>query len=156
MANGRTTALTVYLDLCCLNRPFDDQTQLRTRLEAETITPILARIRTDEWQWLTSGAVAFGLDAGPTGTRRQWIEQLLRLAIESVPISPPVSERSRQPVALDARALDALHPACAESGGADVLLTTGDQFLRTARRNAARPRVHVPNPVSWLHEVTAT
>jgi len=25
----------VYLDLCCLNRPFDDQTQERIRLETE-------------------------------------------------------------------------------------------------------------------------
>lgn len=27
--------MKVYLDACCLNRPFDDQTQGRIRLEAE-------------------------------------------------------------------------------------------------------------------------
>ena len=29
--------MRLYLDSCCLNRPFDDQNQLRVRLEAEAI-----------------------------------------------------------------------------------------------------------------------
>jgi predicted nucleic acid-binding protein len=156
MASTATTAHTVYLDVCCLNRPFDDQTQLRIRLEAEAITLILTRVRAGVWRWLTSGAVEFELNAGPTGPRRQWIEQLLRFASESAPISPPVVARAQQLVALGFRALDALHLACAESGQADVLLTTDDQFLRVARRNAARLHVTVHNPVSWLQEVSAT
>jgi hypothetical protein len=28
---------TIYLDLCCVNRPFDDQHQARVRLEAEAV-----------------------------------------------------------------------------------------------------------------------
>ncbi|BAY02118.1 hypothetical protein ACOWPH_21415 [Anabaena sp. PCC 7938] len=31
----------IYLDVCCLNRPFDDQTQWRTRLETEAILEII-------------------------------------------------------------------------------------------------------------------
>ena len=27
----------IYLDVCCLNRPFDDQTQERIRLESEAV-----------------------------------------------------------------------------------------------------------------------
>jgi hypothetical protein len=30
-----------YLDGCCLNRPFDDQSQPRVRLEAEAVLSIL-------------------------------------------------------------------------------------------------------------------
>ena len=33
----------IYLDVCCLNRPFDDQSQPRIRLESETILIILAQ-----------------------------------------------------------------------------------------------------------------
>jgi hypothetical protein len=33
----------IYLDVCCLNRPFDDQRQDRIRLEAEAIERILDR-----------------------------------------------------------------------------------------------------------------
>ncbi len=33
--------MKIYLDVCCLNRPFDDQTQDRIHLEAETILTIM-------------------------------------------------------------------------------------------------------------------
>ena len=50
---------------------------------------------------------------------------------------------------------DALHIACAESGGADVLLTTDDKLLRRAIRFSAQLRVRVENPHTWLQEVRA-
>ena len=36
--------MTIYLDNCCLNRPYDDQTAPRVRLEAEAIEMILAAV----------------------------------------------------------------------------------------------------------------
>ncbi|WP_420642969.1 hypothetical protein [Candidatus Leptofilum sp.] len=33
--------MKIYLDVCCLNRPFDDQTQDRMRLETEAIDVFL-------------------------------------------------------------------------------------------------------------------
>lgn len=39
----------IYLDVCCLNRPFDDQTQERIRLEAEAVRLILANCQTGEY-----------------------------------------------------------------------------------------------------------
>lgn len=38
----------IYLDVCRLNRPFDDQTQERIHLEAEAILVILSRIEKGE------------------------------------------------------------------------------------------------------------
>jgi hypothetical protein len=38
----------IYLDVCCLNRPFDDQTQERIRLEAEAVLHILAIVQYHE------------------------------------------------------------------------------------------------------------
>ncbi len=147
---------TVYLDVCCLNRPFDDQAQPRIRLETEAIALIMARVRDrdHEWRWITSTAIDVELSEGPSGTRRQWIEQLLTHAEESVPISNNEVTRARELVALGFRALDALHVACAEQGNADVLLTTDDRFLSAARRAVSQLRVAVKNPVKWLEEVT--
>jgi len=45
---------TIYLDACCLNRPFDDQSQPRVHLESEAVLIILARLKTREWEWLGS------------------------------------------------------------------------------------------------------
>jgi len=36
--------MKIYLDACCLNRPFDDQSQARIRVESEIIIFILSRI----------------------------------------------------------------------------------------------------------------
>ena len=49
---------------------------------------------------------------------------------------------------------DALHIACAESGGADVLLTTDDRMLRLAKRHSAQLQVRVENPYTWLQTIT--
>jgi len=42
------TSATVYLDVCCLNRPFDDQTQDRIHLESEAVLLILKHIENEE------------------------------------------------------------------------------------------------------------
>lgn len=42
--------LQIYLDVCCLNRPFDDQRQDRVRLESEAILLILAHCEAGGWQ----------------------------------------------------------------------------------------------------------
>ena len=36
--------MKVYLDVCCLNRPYDDQTQDRVHLECEAVLLILSRL----------------------------------------------------------------------------------------------------------------
>lgn len=40
--------------------------------------------------------------------------------------------------------------ACAESGAADVFLTTDDKLLRRAIRLAEQLRIPVANPLNWL------
>ena len=36
--------MRIYLDNCCLNRPFDDQSKMRIRLEAEAVLFIQGKI----------------------------------------------------------------------------------------------------------------
>ena len=49
--------------------------------------------------------------------------------------------------------LDALHIAYAESGGADILLTTDDRMLRRAKHFRSQLRVRIENPYTWLEEI---
>ena len=46
--------MRIYLDSCCYNRPFDDQTQERIHLESEAILTILNRGRTGAYAMLTT------------------------------------------------------------------------------------------------------
>ncbi|MEK7404796.1 MAG: hypothetical protein AAB225_06780 [Acidobacteriota bacterium] len=56
--------MRVYLDVCCLNRPFDDQRQDRIRLEADAVERVLERLHVREWEWIGSDAIA--LEIGNT------------------------------------------------------------------------------------------
>jgi len=44
----------LYLDVSCLNRPFDDQSQARIRLESEAITIILDQCANGVWDQVSS------------------------------------------------------------------------------------------------------
>ncbi|WP_222597825.1 hypothetical protein [Euhalothece natronophila] len=52
----------MYLDVCCLNRPFDNWQQERIRLEGEVILTIIDRFRLQQWQLVTSEAVEVELE----------------------------------------------------------------------------------------------
>ncbi len=53
------------------------------------------------------------------------------------------------------RAFDALHVACAESGGAEALLTTDDRLRNRAVRHQDKIALRVENPAKWYSEVIA-
>lgn len=144
----------VYLDACCLNRPFDDQTQDRIHLEAEAILLILTRLEAVKWQWLGSEALDFEIGQTPDPQRRNRVKLLAAHAHRVVVIEKLEVERAQQLVALGFQALDALHLACAESGAADVFLTTDDKLLRLAAVLSEQLRVRVANPLAWIREVT--
>ena len=57
--------MRIYLDVCCLNRPFDDQTQDRIHLESEAVILILKRVRSGNWEWISSEAVDFEVRQTP-------------------------------------------------------------------------------------------
>ena len=62
--------IRIYLDVCCLNRPFDDQRQDRVRLESEAVLLILSRIENGEWEWVSSQVVDLEIQRTPDPDRR--------------------------------------------------------------------------------------
>ena len=144
----------IYLDVCCLNRPFDDQEQDRVRLESEAVLLILKHCETGEWRWVSSPVVHHEVDAIPNRDRRHRINTILKKASEHVPLSNAAVERGEEVKGLGIKTYDALHVACAEHARAEVLLTTDDRFLRAAVRNTHQLRVRVENPLTWLQEVS--
>ncbi len=143
---------TIYLDACCLNRPFDDQSQPRVHLEAEAVLIILARLKTREWEWLGSTVLALEINQITEPARKARIQLLMTAIQRSVFVQTAEHNRGKELSALGLPAVDALHLACAESGGADVFLTTDDRLLRQAKRMATQLRVRVENPLTWIKE----
>ena len=50
--------MLLYLDSCCFNRPFDDLSQIRVRLEAEAVEWILDESRSGRFTVVTSSIIS--------------------------------------------------------------------------------------------------
>jgi predicted nucleic acid-binding protein len=143
----------IYLDVCCLNRPFDDQTHNRIHLEAEAVIIILTKLQEGQWQWISSQVVDFEIEQTPDPEKRNRVKRLASDAHRSVDVGQGQLERAEYLESLGFHAYDALHLACAEVGMVDVFLTTDDKLLRLARRLSEQLRIRVENPLTWLQEV---
>lgn len=146
---------TIYLDLCCVNRPFDDQRQPRVRLEAEAVLGLLQLARLGELTWVGSSVLDLESSRNPDADRRRRVEALLSVATSRVTAGPSERQRGRDVQNLGFRPFDALHIACAESAGAEVLLTTDDRLRNLAVRVQANLALRVENPAKWYPEVIA-
>ncbi len=123
------------------------------RAEAESVEQILRMIREGLVIWVSSAVLGLEVGRDPIADRRRCAEALLAFAGETVIPAAAEAERARDLQQHGFGAFDALHLACAESGGTEVLLTTDDGLWSRARRVSSLLGVRVENPVSWLMEL---
>ncbi|MDZ4686628.1 MAG: PIN domain-containing protein [Planctomycetaceae bacterium] len=146
--------MRLYLDACCLNRPFDDQSQLRVRLEAEAIRTIFQLCTEGLHQWIGSAVLLMELGRTPDEQRRQRTTDLLELADVLAESDPADRARARELALLGFGDFDAAHLATAERLACDVFLTTDDRLIKKAHSLApALLRIRAMNPLSWLQEI---
>ena len=144
--------MKLYLDVCCLNRPFDGQSQNRVRLEAEAALSILELAESGELEIIGSDIIDDELSEIPDNERREKVELLLALASSRVALTLTIEQRAIELQKWNIAPLDALHLASAESARADYFLTTDDDLLRRAKR--AGLKVKIENPAKWLIQQT--
>jgi predicted nucleic acid-binding protein len=140
----------IYLDVCCLNRPFDDSSQDRIRLEAEAVLSIYRKCRLGEWTLLTSEVIESELRQTPDTQRVALIMAALALAAEKALWDSALKQRAVELVTLGLKPFDAVHLASAEAIAADVFLTTDARLIRKAIRYQTSLNVLVSNSVTWL------
>ena len=145
-------SMKIYLDTCCLNRPFDDQRQPRIRLESEAVTLILEKIRQREWFWIGSEILLYEIEQTVNAERKERLLFLVREVNEYLELNEKTLERAEKLSALGFGEYDALHLSAAENSNVDVFLTTDDQLQKLADKNKKRLSLIVINPVKWLEE----
>jgi len=142
--------MKIYLDVSCLNRPFDDQAQARVRLESEAVTLILEKIDAGRWEQVSSRMAEIEILAIPNEVRRRRVLQLLPGS--RMELGPTVFDRARQLVEQGLQAADAVHVAAAEGLQTDVFLTCDDRLLARCQQIADDLTIAVANPLKWLEE----
>lgn len=144
--------MIIYLDVSCLNRPFDDQLQTRIRLESEALTIIFDRMDKKFHRQVSSEMAAIEIAAMSDLDRRRRVRALLPPGRDIMPLNEAIFDRAKQLERRGFKAADAVHVAAAEALRADVLLSCDDRMCAAARRNAPALRVRVANPLTWLQE----
>jgi len=141
--------MKIYLDVCCLNRPFDDQSNLRVHLESEAVKTILSLCEQTQWQLLSSEVIEFEIANTIDEDKRTQLQQMTAMATLIPPLTTEVLARAQFLETAGLTVFDAMHLACAETH-ADIFLTVDDKFLKKAR---SLTRLGVNNPLKWLEEV---
>lgn len=125
--------MRIYLDVCCLNRPFDDQRQERIRLEAEAVLLILERCQKGHWELVGSEAIQFEITQIPDEERRQKVMALAKLIRETVIVNQEIVNRATSLEKNSVPVMDAIHLSCAEAAKVNIFLTTDDRLLKKAK-----------------------
>ena len=140
----------MYLDNCCLNRPFDDQRQMRVRLEAEATLCIQEHIRRGTLELVWSYMLDFENAANPFEERRTTISRWRQYATRDVEGTPLILQHANSLAGMGLKAKDALHIACAIAGVCPYFVTTNDDILKR------RPDVHditLIDPTAFVREM---
>jgi hypothetical protein len=139
--------MLVYLDICCFNRPFDDQSQLRVRLEAEAKLSIQEKIRAGSIKLAWSYMVDFENTANPFEERSNAILKWRSLATKDTDASPDIIATAERLNHLGFGKKDSIHLACAIATGCDCFLTTDDGVLK--RRRLVN-EIAILNPLDYV------
>ncbi len=141
--------MRLYLDTCSLNRPWDDQSQVRIHLEAEAVIYILDAIRRGVDELVTSDYLLAEIHDISDPVRRADVLALLEPASLHVPQHPVIDTRALSFATWSIKGYDALHLAAAEAAQCDYLLTTDDRLLRRSQRAGSALRVKILNPFDY-------
>lgn len=143
--------MKIYLDNCCLNRPFDDQSFPRIRLESEAVKTILSLCEQSDWMLLGSDVLNYEIQKITNPSKREYLQLITSSAELNIKLQTSLRERAKYFEQKGIKAFDALHLACAEAH-ADVFLTTDDRFLKNINKLDS-VNLKAANPLAWIQEI---
>lgn len=125
--------MRIYLDNCCYNRPYDDQTQLRISLESQAKLHIQDMVKDGKLELAASYVLTYENSRNRFEVKRTAISRFLE-DNASFYIDANYSEQAASIAEgiqqTGVKAMDALHTACAIIAHCDYLLTTDDRLLK--------------------------
>ena len=142
------SAQKIYLDSCCYNRPFDDQTQISLRLETEAKLYIQSGIREKKYSMVWSYMHDYENNDNPYEERRNAIKPWKEMADCYCPSSDDILKTGHTIMGLDIKPKDALHLACAINSNCDYFITTDKKLT-----NKTVAGIRIVNPIDFVREM---
>ena len=142
--------MRVYLDNCCFNRPYDDQSQLRIQMETQAKLEIQQQIRDEILELATSYILEAENAVNPYERKRidiqAFMDKYTKAFISEIQ-DKAVREQAAKIMETGIRLMDACHIACAMLAQCDVFLSTDKRVLKYQSE-----AIRIMNPVMFVME----
>ena len=143
--------MTVYLDTNIFNRPFDDQSYVRIRLETIAILAIFQHIKRGDLVLLWSFMIDFENSLNPYPDNRAEISLMVSLAGRRIAPDEAIRTLAQGYEKKGIKPRDALHLSCAVHGGADIFISCDDKLIKRAK--LMQFPIQVINPVDFSYSL---
>jgi predicted nucleic acid-binding protein len=145
--------MKIYLDNCCYNRPYDDLSIDRNRVESEAVLSIIKMGQQKTIEIIGSSIVDYEMKHSTDSESKDKVLQLYEVISAKIKYNADILKRAKEILTTNKhiRSFDSLHLASAEIGNADILLTTDDKFRKNAKK--IKSSVRVMNPLEYMMEV---
>ena len=122
--------MRVYLDVCCFNRPFDEQAQLKIRLETEAKIYVQQKIIDGVYELAWSYVMDYENSLNPFLERRDRIGLWRSMAKLYCDENENILTEAENLRNIGVKFFDSLHVACSIFLRCDYFLTTDDRLLK--------------------------
>ena len=125
--------MRIYLDMCCYNRPYDDQSQLKVALEAQSKLHIQNLIKEGKLDLIGSYTLDYENSRNPYEMRRKSISQFMKdnikgyVGFERENVISPMAEKLMEK---GVKEKDAYHLASAIYAGCEYFISTDIRLLK--------------------------
>ena len=140
--------MLIYLDNCCFNRPFDDQKQIRIRIETEAKLSIQEEIFAGKFRLAWSYILDYENAANPFLERKETIGNWKKRASLDTDETKILLDVARQLNTSGIKPKDSLHIASSVVMQCDYFITT-DLFL--IKKLANFEEIKVVSPVDFIN-----
>ncbi len=132
------TKQKLYLDVCTLSRPFDDQSMIRIRFETDAFCLIFQNVKNKKYDMIVLPVYLKEIDAiADLSEKSELITVLTKFGVKPSCNLQKVRERAEYLSSLKFGIADAAHLAFAEETS-DVLITCDDRFLRKCKKTKVK------------------
>lgn len=143
------SGMRVYLDTSVLNRPFDDQSQVKIFLETQAFLLILTLIESQQIALVSSSILEYENSRNSRLERANAVNLWLSLSKTYQKLTPEIRLRAKALEEMGVKPLDALHIASAEASRSDYFLTCDKRLINRCQALDLK----VMNPTYFITEV---
>ena len=142
--------MKIYLDNCTFNRPFDNQSGIRIRIETEAKLYIQEQIKAGKLNLVWSYILDFENEQSPFIERKISISKWKKFAVSDVEESETLLKTANSLQKSGLKSKDALHLASAIEANAEYFITTDDGILK---KTSKFDKILVVNPTDFIKKL---